>query len=295
MPIRPRDLAVLATCFALAGCDKLKSAMGKAEDGGVSPSSAAGGNGGLLSLLGGDFEGEISATITTKGKAQSGAPQAVVFGIKKPKYRIDINETTARTTARPELGQGGTVLVDPPTKKGYMLVHPQKMAMVLDFEKMKTMPKLPGMPNAPKGTPTAAPSQPPKVDKTGKKDVVAGYSCEVWNIASDGHKAEVCVADGITWIDLGDLGWSSPELTAAAVVTGANHFPLRVITFDATGAEETRMEATKIEKKKLDDARFAVPADYRVVDMGAMMGGLGTLNRGNGLPSKPTIPPPKLH
>lgn len=73
------------------------------------------------------------------------------------------------------------------------------------------------------------------------------------------------MADGITWIDLGDLGWSSPELTVGAVATGANKFPLRIVSGDVT------LVATKIDKKKLDDARFVVPPDYQVIDVAAMM------------------------
>jgi hypothetical protein len=148
---------------------------------------------------------------------------------------------------------------------------------------MKNMPKgqtIPGLPAAPKGTP-GVPQQPPKIDKTGKKDVVAGHSCEIWNITSEGKRTEVCVAEGINWIDLGDLGFSSPELTVAILASEANRFPLRVISLDAKGVEEMRMEATKVEKKKLDDTRFAVPADYQVMDMAAMMGGMG------GIPGMP--------
>ena len=35
------------------------------------------------------------------------------------------------------------------------------------------------------------------------------------------------------------------------------------------------MEATKIDKKKLDDPHFAVPADFQVVDLAALLGGFG--------------------
>jgi hypothetical protein len=200
-------------------------------------------------------------TMTGKAKPQSAGPERIVFGMKKPKYRLDI---AARTP-----DEAGSVLFDLATKKGHMLMHSKKLALVLDFEKMKTMPKnIPGMPNAP-----TAPSQPPKIEKTGKNDVVAGYSCEIWNVTSEGKKAEICAAEGITWLDVGDLGLTSPELTVAAVTTEANRFPLRVVSYDAYGKEELRMEATKVEKKKLDDARFVVPPDYKVMEMPALMGG----------------------
>lgn len=261
-------VAGLLALSANTGCDKLKSALGKGDAGGTGASGT-----GVLSFLGSDFEGEIAATVTTKSKPQKGGPQQLVFGIKKPKYRVDASGGSF--SDNPSLAAGGAILIDPPTKKAWLLMPAQKMAVVVDLEKVKSMPKgqLPGLPNAPKGAP-AVPAKPPTIDKTGKKDVVAGYSCEIWNVTSEGKRSEVCVAEGITWIDLADIGMGASELAVAAVAADANRFPLRLVAYDAKGAEEMRMEATKVEKKKLDDARFVVPPDYRVVDMAAMMGGL---------------------
>lgn len=257
---------VVVALFALAGCSKIK-ALG----GGDGDAAASGSGGGALSnLFGTDFEGEITMLMTSKKQGtKKNGPQQIVFGIKKPKYRLD---TSGQSLDDPM--NGGSMIIDLPTKKGYMLIHPKKMAMVIDFEKLKNMPKgqtIPGMPPSPKGAP-GVPSQPPTIEKTGKKDVVAGYSCEIWNITSDGKKSQLCAAEGITWIDIGELGVDSPEITLAAIASEANRFPLRVITYDPKGAEEFRMEATKVDKKKLDDGRFQVPADYKVVDMAAMMG-----------------------
>lgn len=283
MRVRLQHAVVLATaCLALSalGCDKLKGAIGKDGDAGASS-----GGGGVLSFLGTDFEGEISANVTSKKGGQKG-PMQVVFGIKKPKYRIDTTGGGFNDT--PHMAQGGSLIIDPPTKKAWMVVPSQKMAIAVDLDKMKDMKgQIPGMPAAPKGVPTSVPSTPPKIDKTGKKDVVAGYSCDVWNVSSEGKRAEACVAEGITWIDLTDLGFASPEVAVAIVASEGNRFPLRVVTFDAKGAEETRMEATKVDKKKLDDSRFVVPPDYRVVDMATMMGGFGV----KGIPTG--FPPPK--
>jgi len=271
-------LAILGT-FALSGCDKLGLGK-KGDDGGTSSSGI-----GLSFLGGGDFEGEITMNMTNAKTKKP--PTPVTFGIKKPKYRID---TSGPVGDNPQLAGGGSVILDPPIKKGYMLVHPQKMAIVLDFEKMKSMKTPGGMPGSRPGAPSA-PSAPPKIDKTGKKEVIAGYTCEIWIITSEKSKADVCVAEGITWIDLTDLGWASPEVAAASALSGANHFPLRVISYDAKNVEEFRMEATKVEKKKLEDSRFVVPADYRQVDMGQMMGGMVP----GGMPMPPNgQPPPKF-
>jgi len=210
--------------------------------------------------FGSDFEGEITMNATrTKG----GGPTQLTFGIKKPKYRVDANgavQTDGPLAAAggPTTG-GATLLLDPPQKKGWALMPAQKRAIVLDFDKMKAS-KVPGMPG------TKANEPPPKVDKTGKKETIAGYECEVWYVTTNsGQRTELCMADGITWVDLGDLGWSSPELTLGAVATGANKFPLRIV------GPDSKLEATKIEKKKLEDSRFVVPPDYQVIDVGAMM------------------------
>jgi hypothetical protein len=271
----------LLTAVSGFGCDKLKPGGG--ADGGAAKSG-----GGVFSFLDTEFEGEITAVVSTKGK-QKNVPQQLVFGIKKPKYRIDI----APTAGSPDLAQGGAFLIDPEAKKGYLLTHSRKTAMLVDFEKMKAMPKgqIPGLPSAPRGTPSAVPAQPPTIEKTGKKDTVAGYTCEIWNITSEGKRAEACVAEGITWMDLTDLGFGSPELALAVLASEANRFPLRAIAYDAKGAEETRMEATKIDKKKIDDARFLVPPDYKVIDMAAMMtGGMPGMPGMSGMPNLPKPP-----
>ena len=282
---------VLVALTSLLGCDKLKGALGKGDADGGTTGAGTGIGAGALSFLGSDFEGEIAATVTVKAKTQKpSGPMQVVFGIKKPKYRIDVSG--GAIAENPQFASGGSFIIDPPQKKGWVLIPPQKMAMVIDFDKAKAMKgQYPGLPGAPKGTP-AVPSTPPKIDKTNKKDVVAGYTCDIWNITSDGKRAEICVAEGITWIDLSDLGMGSPELALAAVASDANRFPLRLVSYDAAGVEETRMEATKVDKKKLDDARFVVPPDYRVVDMAAMMSGLGGL--GSSMP-RPHIPPAPRH
>jgi len=229
------------------GCDKVKALAGGGE-GGTSSSP--------LAFFGADFEGEITVATTARGAR----PTELVFGIKNPKYRVDVT------------GDGehqATLLLAPAEKKGYLLQPAQKMAIVVDFDKARAGANLPGLPNL--RAKRRLPETPPKIEKTGKKESVAGYACEVWNVTSDGGRAELCVAQGITWIDVGDLAWASPELAAAALATEANHFPLRVVTFDAKGGEDVRMQATKVDKKKLDDTRMNVPPDYRVLDPAAMM------------------------
>lgn len=263
---------LLGVALLATGCDKIKGLAGGKGDGG-SPSG-----GGILSFLKGDFEGEITMNATNRQKA---GPTQLVFGIKKPKYRIDASGGQVGTD--PLTAQGASLILDPPNKKGYALMPAAKKAMVIDFDKVKGS----NNPLLGSGGNTGSGKPPPKIEKTGKNDVIAGYECEIWKITQDdGRKAEVCAAEGITWIDLGDMGWSSPEIVVAAALTGANRFPLRIVSYDTAGKEEVRMEATKIEKKALPDTQFEVPPDYQILDLGALMQGLPKLPQG-----VPTFPP----
>jgi hypothetical protein len=248
-----RALFFVSALLFITGCDKLKAAAGGGGEGGAPI---------VGDIFSTDFEGEITSKVTNA--STPGKPQLVTFGIKRPKYRMDLTEASAPAP------QMGSVILDIPTKQGWLLIHPQKLAMPLDLTKPIASPQIPGMPSAPKTAPTHAPSSPPKVDKTGKKDTVAGYTCEIWNITSDGKLSEVCMAENLTWIDMGDIGFQNPELALSAAATGGNHFPLRVITHDAAGKEQMRMEAQKVEKKKLDDTRFVPPADYKQFHPGQM-------------------------
>ncbi len=271
--------AVLAlVALPTLACDRIPG-LGKksgSDEGGTASGEGA------LSFLGAPFEGEITMRVTPKNKP---TPSTIVFGIKSPKARLDIQGAADN----PVLAQGGAVLIDPPAKKAFVLLPAQKKAMVIDFDKAKALRggPLAGRP----GTPAV--TEPPKVEKTGKKEVIAGYTCETWKVTSKTSRADMCVAEGIKWIDLSDLGMTSPEVALAAAASDLNHFPLRVIAYDDKNVETNRMEATKIEKKKLDDAHFAVPPDFQVIDMGAMLGalpGLGAVGTAGG-GGRPALPP----
>ena len=267
-------LGVVLAVLALGGCDRLKGASG--SDAGASSSS---GGGGLLSFLGSDFEGQITMQLSTKAKPQDDKP--LVMSLKKPKYRVDMPPHGASKPA-----ENVSVILDIPAKKATTLMHATKTAMVLDLDQLKNMqgqfygmaggtPSAPAQPNAP----------PPTFTNTGKKDTVAGYTCDIWTMtSSDGKKGDACLAEGITWVDLGAVGGFT---SLGVFASEANHFPLRFISYDAKGAEESRVEATKIEKKKLDDSAFVAPPDYKVMDMAAMMNGM--------LGGKPGAVAPKPH
>jgi hypothetical protein len=292
-------LVCLVCAIGITGCDKLGLGK-KGADGGAAASG--GGGGGLFSFLDKNFEGEVTMSVSGKGLGSGGAasskPKTLVFELKSPKVRIDAGNDLA--TDNPMLAQGAAFIVDPPGKKAYALIVAQKKAIVFDFDKAKGGLKLPKLGGDARGAPSAPPD-PPKIEKTGKKEIVAGYQCEVWKITSKTGHADACLAEGIKWIDLTDIGLQSPEFAAVAAVSDFNHFPLRMVAFDEKNVETSRMEATKIDKKTLDDSHFVVPPDYQVVDLAALLGGflppagagVGSGRRPPGLPPGFVPPQPK--
>ena len=72
-------------------------------------------------------------------------------------------------------------------------------------------------------------------------------------------------------------------------LTDFNHFPLRAV-MNENGVEIGRMEATKVEERKLEDARFAVPADYQILTLEQMIQGM----MGGGVGRLRSAPPPSM-
>lgn len=282
-----------AALTTLVGCDAVKKLAGKSDDGGAGASSG----GGLLSFLDSSFEGEI--TMRLQSSSKPGDAATVKVGMKSPKFRFDVTDLAkADKTGAAGMGveNGAAFILDPPAKKGYMLMPSQKMAMVIDFDQAAKLggmapgagPGKPGMPSTP-----SMPTDVPTIDKTGKKDTVAGYACDEWKVTSKSGRADLCVADGIRWIGFRDLAAASPGLGAVAFLGDVDRFPLRVVAYDPDGKESGRVEATKVEKKKLEDAAFVVPTDYRVMDMAAMMQGFMGAAAAGSAGKIPGFPVPK--
>lgn len=244
---------ILATAVHLSATACSKPGVSADADGGAVAASTSSSTSPIGSLVDkalsfvstSPFEGEITMNVSDTGKP----PHTIVYDVKGTKMRFDAPSDAAREG-------GGYMIFDSAAKKMTTVTDAKKMAFTIDMNK------------APSADPTAASAKKPMIDKTGKTDTVAGYSCEIWNVSEDADKAEVCVAKGIAFPMMGRhaTGWQS-ELNDA--------FPLRAITKDATGTEKARMEVTKIEKKTIDDARFEVPAGYNTMSMDDMMKGLG--------------------
>src|SRR5262249_49929594 len=99
-------------------------------------------------------------------------------------------------------------------------------------------------------------------------------------VSAKGDRGQVCVSnEGASWLDLPTLGLSSENIWAREIFDG-KHFPLRMVSYDRAGTEESRLEVTKFERKPVLHSTFAVPGGYRTVDFGQMIAGMQGLLSG---------------
>jgi hypothetical protein len=241
--------ALAAIALLAAGCNNSKkdgtsgATAGSAGSSSVAPLSTTSLLQSAMSFLsGGPFEGEITMAVTSVGKP----PQTIVYEVKGQKMRF---------VAPSSRGVSTYTIFDGSTRKLMTVTDAQKTVMVVDL-------------NGPMPTAAGAGGGKAAIDRTGKSDTIAGYSCDVWKVTEPGgEKTDLCVAHGIAFPSMGQGSgtWMS-EL--------GDGFPLRAVTTAPSGVEKTRMEVTKIDKKTIDDAQFTVPADYKTMDMSAMLGGL---------------------
>lgn len=230
------------------------------------------------------FEGEIG--LQWKAADSPKPAQSIVAQVKGGKLRFGMPEGVKQG---PMFGERAYVVVDVSGKKLFAVVDPKRQVLTIDLETIgKQMEELrAGQPKP------AEPSAPPKVDKTGRQDSVAGYACEEWDVtAADGHKSRICVAEqSASFLTLPTVSLPTEDAWARELFDG-KHVPLRAITLDPAGNERTRLEVSKLEPKALPDALFAMPDGYKVIDFVQMMRGLGAAMAAMGQGPAGGAPPP---
>lgn len=248
--MRARTLlaGLLATGLLLSttGCRKLLSMRG---DGGAGPTIFST----LASLVG--FEGEIDMQITMPALAGLGvgggaaAPMTINMKLKGDKIRMEY------TMPGLPSARGSATIIDGAAKKSYTLMPTTKEYLETDLD-----PKKGGAPTAP--PPSTKPK--PVVTKTGRTEKIAGYSCEVVTVAEPGTRAhsELCVSRGLSFLGMGVGPFSKLGSEAGLGDALEGGFPLRLETFDTSGASMMKMEATRIDKTSEPDSDFQVPPGY---------------------------------
>ena len=214
-------------------------------------------------VFAGDFEGIIHMKSTFGGSGETRTGESDWY-VKGDSIRT---ERRAKTTDTASSASMGGMIFNADTKKGYVVMPERKIYMELSetsFE--KTAEHLRDMKF--------------EIVRTGKTDTVAGYRCEIFQTKSKETgkiRGEACAAKG-----LANMGaFMGLNRGAAANVSGEfsrevqqlikeGYFLLRMVRKDEDGSEKMRMEATSVEKKKLDNSLFLPPADYTKFDVNAM-------------------------
>lgn len=242
------------------------------------------------------FEGKVSFAITS-GKGQ---PQVMDYAMKGHKLRMDmtteddassdrgsakkkhkmipnfLNKKKAQADEEPDQSSASdhaskgkkqmTSIMDMEKKEMIMLMPEQKTYMV--------MPMKQAMDKATEHT-----DKNMDIERTGKTEKILGYKCDqiIVKDKENGTVTEMWVAPNLgTFMGMssgGGMFGGRKSATSAKweeALKGKSGFPLRVVTRNATGAEDSRMEVTKIEPGSQPDSLFAPPADYEKFSMPSM-------------------------
>jgi uncharacterized protein DUF4412 len=164
------------------------------------------------------------------------------------------------------------MLWDLSTGKITTLMPTQKMYMTMDMKAMADNMKEVGKEQSDK-------EELPNLTATGKTEMIAGHQCEHW-LMGDKQQIDMCVAKGLGYFGMGGSSGQvasmknlvlSPKLMERAAghpawvkLLEGGAFPLKV-TVTENNQQKMSMEATSVERKKLDDSLFSVPADYKDV------------------------------
>ena len=180
--------------------------------------------------------------------------------IKGDKARIDIS---------PQI----TTIIDGKTGEMINLMRDQKMMVRMSAEKMKLAAEM-----VRKSRPQKEGAEKPKLVATGKKETVNGFQTEQYVYDSPGFKATYWIA---TNYPDGAVILKQLQAIKMDALNGPNsHMPdyrdfpgVPVKTVLSTGGKEMTTAVNSIKQDALSDTEFAVPSDYKEMNMPDIFGG----------------------
>jgi len=250
-------LSITLLCIALLAVSCAKTTQPSNSSTASSPS--------VGSSAAGDFEGMIAMKM--EAEDQKGAE--MTYFLKGRHTRIETKVANLPEGSAVMLWdlEGGKITTLMPSRKMYMT-----MDMKAAAENLKEMKRSQGKEEA----------EFPKLTPTGKQETIAGYTCEHW-LMGEKQDIDMCVAKGLGYFGMGGQSGGglgslknlafSPKLLAEAAAhpewvkfLEGGAFPLKLTAME-DGKVKMTMEATKVEKKGLDDSLFSVPPDYKEFSM----------------------------
>ncbi len=204
------------------------------------------------------FEGRVTAQMSGNPNRP---PVEVVILTKGGKTRME-SSMGGMPMAMLMDYQGGAITTLMPSQKMYMKMDLRQAAAQL------------------RGMSGATDTTPPKVTRTGRRETIAGVSCEhILFETANGTQTDVCAAKGMGFFG----GGGSMGGGAAAGVPADMHrlmrdfsdgfFPLKVEGVKGT-TRTTVLLVTKVEPQALDASLFEVPKDFTEMQMPGGMPGM---------------------
>lgn len=181
-------------------------------------------------------------------------------------YKITTEEGTIPMTY---MVKGNNVRVEMEGRQGMkavLLIDTKDNKTIMLMEKMKMYMEMPTMP------PPNMDESKPEVTKTGKTRKILGYTCQQILVKEGDKSGEVWVTKELGKFQMfkmgGPRGQNEDEVWQK-LIGEEGGFPLLAITKES-GKELSRMEATNVEKKSLDNALFKIPEGYKPMDTSMM-------------------------
>ena len=178
--------------------------------------------------------------------------------------RIAANTRNGPATQELEyLSRGGNVRVGLTTPMGSMavlgLAAEQKTYIVMDAQRSYVEMVAPGA--AMNRAATA------KVSRTGRSETIAGYVCEhviIESVGANGpNKDDMCLTTALGPYINPMSAMSGPMSAWQRQLISDGAFPLKVTLADGSVA----LEVTKVEKRRVSDTLFRIPADFNKMEM----------------------------
>ena len=198
------------------------------------------------------FEGAVTYKMDAQGKG----PDSFTYYMKGNKARMEME-----MPAQAQMGKAAFI-IDGDQNALITLIPQMKMYMQMSMPPVDSTDY--------NGDDSDGPEQKPV--KLSDTKVILGHTCDHWRIHNeDGETVDLWNAKGFGNFMMpgrfGGMPGQGKRQEWLKDLMGKGFFPLKVVVTKQGGSTEMSMEATKIEKKNLDDSLFEVPSGYNKMNL----------------------------